>query len=98
LCQINHKVSVLTPRIAAFTRQGAQIKLSLANLTPPFGVSVEASTNLATGSWLAQTNFVPTTMATNILLPEQGDKKFYRVRTPSHERSSKPPNAAPSPA
>ena len=72
----------LMPRVTAITPRSAQIELSLADLTPPFGVSVEASTNLAAGSWLAQTNFVPTTMATNILFPKRGDKEFYRVRTP----------------
>jgi hypothetical protein len=71
----------LTPRITAITLQGTQVELSLAELTPPFGASVEASTNLATATWLTQTSFVPTAMTTNIVLPRQGDACFYRVRT-----------------
>ena len=72
----------LTPRIDAVELQGNQIKLSLTNLTPPFAAVVEVATNLPAAFWLTQTNVVPATLSTNVLVPPTTTQGFYRIRTP----------------
>lgn len=71
----------LKPRITSISVQSSQVELNIADLTPPFGVNVQSSTNLASRSWLTQTNFASGTMTNSILLPRQEDGSFFRLRT-----------------
>ena len=71
----------LQPRITSVSVQASQVKLSAADLTPPFGVMVQTSTNLASERWLTRTNFTPATMTNTILLPQQGEMEFFGLST-----------------
>jgi len=69
----------LKPRIASIGAQTSHVELSIADLTPPFGVIVQTSTNLALGNWPTQTSFIPSTMTNTLVLPRQGDRGFFRI-------------------
>jgi hypothetical protein len=71
----------LKPRIASVSVQASQVNLSTADLTPPFEVIIQASTNITSRSWLTYTNFTPVTRTNTILLPRQGDTDFFRLST-----------------
>jgi len=72
----------LSPRVQISRQHDNRIALSLTNLTPPFPVTIEMVTSLPASTWLAQTNFSPATLSTNLVLPIQETRAFYRVRTP----------------
>ena len=72
----------LKPRIESIKAQGNQLELSLKNLSPPFPLVVQSTTNLSFPSWQELTNISPTTMATNISLPVVNSHVFIRLRTP----------------
>ena len=70
----------LTPQVSISQAQPEQLKLALSNLTPPFPVTIEFTTNLSFGGWETATNFVTEKMAAAISLPFQGRAGFFRVR------------------
>jgi len=74
-----------TPLITAFTVENNRATYSLENLKPGATNCLETTTNLLTGTWTEQTNFIPSWITTNLSLdaPETDGCIVHRITVAS---------------